>query len=132
MPPSHIHTQEPAFTSAPIDMTILLPLARSLGSNSLTNYGKDMSGLLKLAEVLPQTKIESLECATAQVFAFVSAPVDTPALSLFSSYPSLAVSQTTASETRASLHSLPSSRRHKSPTSSAPPPPSVRFYVSAH
>ena len=57
--------------SAPIDMTILLPLARSLGSNNLTDYGEDMSGLLKLAEVLPQTKIESLGCAAAQVFAFV-------------------------------------------------------------
>ena len=70
-----------ASVSAPIDMTTLtifiLPLARSLGSNSLTNHGADMSGLLKLVEVLPQTKIESLECAAAQVFAFVSAPVDT-------------------------------------------------------
>ena len=57
---------------------MLLPFARSLGSNNLTNYGKDMSGLLKLVEVLPQTKIESLECAAALVFAFVSAPADTP------------------------------------------------------
>merc|ERR1712166_315038 len=32
----------------------------NLGSNNLTDYGEDMSGLLKLAEVLPQTKIESL------------------------------------------------------------------------
>ena len=52
-----------------------------MGNNKLTNYGKDMSGLLKLAEVLPQTKIKSLECAAAQVFAFVSAPVDTRLLS---------------------------------------------------
>ena len=56
----------------------ILPLARSLGSNSLTNHGADMSGLLKLVEVLPQTKIESLECAAAQGLAFVSAPIDTP------------------------------------------------------
>merc|ERR1712100_287759 len=32
----------------------------SLGGNNLTNDGEDMSGLLKLVEVLPQTKIESL------------------------------------------------------------------------
>ena len=38
-----------------------------------------MSGLLKLVEILPQTKIESLECAAAPiVFAFVSAPADSP------------------------------------------------------
>jgi hypothetical protein len=37
----------------------------SLGSNNLTNFGRDMSGLLKLVEILPQTKIESLECALA-------------------------------------------------------------------
>ena len=40
-------------------------LACSLGDNSLTNYGKDMSGLLKLVEILPLTKIESLGCAAA-------------------------------------------------------------------
>ena len=39
--------------------------ACSLGGNNLTNNGKDMSGLLKLVEILPQTKIESLECAPA-------------------------------------------------------------------
>ena len=49
-----------------------------MGSNNLTYYGQDVSGLLKLAEILPQTKIESLECAAAQLFAFLSAPVDTP------------------------------------------------------
>ena len=36
-----------------------------MGSNNLTNYGKDMSGLLKLVEILPQTKIESLRCAAS-------------------------------------------------------------------
>ena len=37
----------------------------SLSNNNLTNFGRDMSGLLKLVELLPQTKIESLECAPA-------------------------------------------------------------------
>ena len=36
-----------------------------MSSNNLTNYGRDMSGLLKLVEILPQTKIERLECASA-------------------------------------------------------------------
>ena len=35
----------------------------SLAYNGLTNSGKDMSGVLKLAEALPQTKITELECA---------------------------------------------------------------------
>ena len=37
-----------------------LHLPRSLDSNNLTNYGDDMSGVIKLAEVLPQTKLQSL------------------------------------------------------------------------
>ena len=38
-----------------------------------------MSGLLKLVEILPQTKTERLECVPApEVFAFLSAPIDTP------------------------------------------------------
>ena len=56
---------------------------------------------------------------------FVSAPVDTPTLSPFPILPlapSLAVSQSTVSETWASLRSLPPSRRQRSLTSSAPPP----------
>ena len=36
-----------------------------MSSNNLTNYGRDMSGLLKLVEILPLTKIENLGCATA-------------------------------------------------------------------
>ena len=53
-------------------------LACSLGGNNLTNDGKAMSGLLQLVEVLPQTKIQSLECAHAsEVIACASAPVDT-------------------------------------------------------
>ena len=55
-----------------------------MSDNNLTNYGQDMSGLLKLVEILPQTKIESLECAPApKVFAFMSAPADKLAPSLY-------------------------------------------------
>ena len=49
--------------------------------------------------------------------------IDTPSLSLFPSYPSLAVSNATASKTRAPLRLLPSSTRRRSQTSSEPPPP---------
>ena len=38
--------------------------------NNLTNYGEDMSGLLKLVEVLPQTKIEGLGCAPTMSVCF--------------------------------------------------------------
>ena len=37
-----------------------LQLPRSLDRNDLTSYGQDMSGVIKLAEVLPQTKLQSL------------------------------------------------------------------------
>ena len=36
-----------------------LHLPRSLDNNNLT-FGGDMSGVIKLAEVLPQTKLQSL------------------------------------------------------------------------
>ena len=35
-------------------------MSRSLNENYLTNFGKDMSAVLKLAEMLPQTKIQTL------------------------------------------------------------------------
>ena len=35
-------------------------LPRSLHNNNLTYNGNDMSGVIKLAEVLPQTKLQSL------------------------------------------------------------------------
>ena len=47
----------------PLTPTVPRPAPRSLRGNNLTNDGKDMSGLLKLVEILPQTKIESLGCA---------------------------------------------------------------------
>ena len=34
--------------------------ARSLANNNLTNQGKDMSGILKLAEALPHSQLTSL------------------------------------------------------------------------
>ena len=37
--------------------------ARSLAENIITNRGKDMSAVIKLAEVLSQTSINSLKCA---------------------------------------------------------------------
>ena len=54
--------------SAPLDTCPIAhpPLpACGLAGNNLTNNGKDMSGLLKLVEILPLTKIESLGCAAA-------------------------------------------------------------------
>ena len=39
--------------------------ARSLGRNDITNNGKDMSAVIKLAEVLSQTSITSLGCAAS-------------------------------------------------------------------
>ena len=37
-----------------------LHLPRSLDNNNLTDYGDDMSGVIKLAEMLPQSKLQSL------------------------------------------------------------------------
>ena len=41
-------------------------LARSLDGNELTNDGEDMSAVLKLAEVLPETKLQTLRCLSAK------------------------------------------------------------------
>ena len=38
---------------------------RSLSHNNLTDGGKDMSGVLKLAEAAKQSKLETLACAAA-------------------------------------------------------------------
>ena len=68
--------------SVPIDTPTLspfpiLPLARSLGGNEI-----GAEGATALAAVLKETKITNLKCAAApKVFAFVSAPIDTPTLS---------------------------------------------------
>ena len=56
-------------------------LARSLGGNRLTgNYGRDMFAVLKLAEVLPQTKIQTLRCLFAKCRRSLLAPANVPAL----------------------------------------------------
>ena len=39
---------------------------RSLGGNNLTDGGKDLSGVLKLAEAAKQSKLEVLSCAAAR------------------------------------------------------------------
>ena len=49
----------------PLTHAYLYLLACSLARNGLTDDELDMSGLLRLVEVLPLTKIESLECAPA-------------------------------------------------------------------
>ena len=55
-----------------------LTLPHSLAENNLTNRGQDMSGVLKLAEALPQSKLQSLKCAAAHVLAFcVQRPLNT-------------------------------------------------------
>ena len=55
--------------------SLILPSLRSLAGNNLTNAGKDMSGVLKLAEALPQSKLQSLKCVPTHVLAFLcSAP----------------------------------------------------------
>ena len=53
---AHLHTI-PHSRSAP-DEHLRLP--RSLDNNNITNYGRDMSGVLKLAEALPQSQLQSL------------------------------------------------------------------------
>ena len=105
------------FLSAPIDTPILslfpvLSLARSLEENYIGN-----KGATALATILKETKITNLKCAAApKAFAFVSAPIAAYSLAVATLYPSLAVSEPTTSETRASLRSLPSSTRQRSLT----------------
>ena len=43
------------------------PCTRSLADNNITNYGKDMFAVIKLAEVLSQTSIASLKCAAREM-----------------------------------------------------------------
>ena len=43
---------------------------RSLGGNDLTNYGKDMSGVIKLSEALKENKsLQTLRSASPQMSA---------------------------------------------------------------
>ena len=67
MPPSHIHTQEPAFTSAPIDSAT--PHLGSLDNNQLCGLDDDgegeytTEGITKLCEGLKESAVTSLRCA---------------------------------------------------------------------
>ena len=65
-----------------LSFTVLYLLACSLARNGLTNDDQEMSGLLKLVEVLPLTKIESLECAPASIERLCVSALDTLALTL--------------------------------------------------
>ena len=90
-----------------------MTLPRSLADNNLTNRGKDMSGVLKLAEALPQSKLENLKCAAAHMPAFcVQGPMNTftfptPFLSL------VAVCSTTISALKPARHSRKPSQNHR-------------------
>ena len=55
-----------AFVSAPLD-TSSFPLGSLANTNLSNGNGRDMSALLKLVEVLPQTKLKSLKCAVARI-----------------------------------------------------------------
>ena len=91
-----------AFVSAPIDTPTLSPFPIPPLARSLFGNGIGAEGATALAATLKETKITHLKCAaTPEVFAFVSAPVDTRLLSHTLPPPSLADSGTTASETRA-------------------------------
>ena len=89
-----------ARVSAPIDTPTLspfpIPLPRSLWGN-----GIGAEGVSALGAILNETKITELKCAPVpEVFAFVSAPIDTRLLSPFPSCPSLPGSEATGLETR--------------------------------
>ena len=49
-------------------------LSRSLDDNAITNLYADMSAVLKLAEVLPQTKIQTLRCLSTKCHRSLLAP----------------------------------------------------------
>jgi len=100
------------------------PLARSLGGNSI-----GAEGATALAAILKETQITNLRCAAAPECSLLC---QCRLSHCFPPHPSLAVSDSITSDTREPLRSLLSSRRRRSPRSSAPPPLSVRFLVSAH
>ena len=51
-------------------------LAHSLNGNNLTNFGSDMSGILKLAEALPHSQLTSLRWPTSPLnFAWTFVPL---------------------------------------------------------
>ena len=49
----------------PLTLTFFSARARSLNKNNLTDYGRDMSGFLKLVEALPHSQLTSLRWPTS-------------------------------------------------------------------
>ena len=96
-----------------------LTCLRSLASNSsaarVIGAAPTCEGISKLLRGPQGQRRDLARVRRPRVFAFVSAPVDTPTLSPFPSCPSLAASRTTTSERRARPRSRPSSRRRRSP-----------------
>jgi len=105
-----------------------IPLA-SLRENSITELdlntkgigvGVGVPGAIVLSKLLPSAAaLTSLKCACRpKVFAFLSmaCPLTRLLSHRFPPHPSLTVSKATPSETRAPLHSPPSSRRRRSPS----------------
>ena len=136
-----------AFVSAPLDTPAPTLCIGSLADNSICGVttgvmGRQQGtytaeGITKLCEGLKGSAVTSLKCAaTPERLLLCQRPLTR--LVLFSHNPDLtacfAVSEATTSEQRASLRSLPSSRRRRSPSCCALPArrPSVRFCVSTH
>ena len=70
-----------AFLSTPVDTCLLSYCPHpSLCSLKYNDIGAE--GASALAAILKETQITQLKCAAARVFAFVSMPVDMPALLL--------------------------------------------------
>jgi len=97
-----------------------IPLT-SLRENSITELdlefkGVGVPGVIVLSKLLPSAAaLTSLKCACCpNVFAFLSAPVDMPALSPSSLCPSLAVSAATTSASTVARQLLPCSRTRRS------------------
>ena len=109
----------------------ILPLARSLGSNNIGD-----KGVTALAAILNETNITNLKCAAVseeEVFAFVSEPIDTPALSPFPILPlarSLEDNEIGA-EGASALAAILNETKITN-LECAAPPRSVCFLVSAH
>ena len=95
-----------------------------LSHNSLAGNYIGAESTSALATILKETKIINLKCAATPKRSLLCQRPLTRLLShRFPSCPSLAVSKATKSEPREPLRWLPSSRRRRSPTSSALPPP---------
>jgi hypothetical protein len=140
-PPSSRRRRSPIWSAPPPEclllcqLTLLTTHLRSL-ARSLSWNGLGPEGGAALAKGLKgNSTLQSLEYATCGSNRLPSVrlpePVDTPTLSPFPIPRARTVSGEMALEPRGASRSLLSSRRHRSPISSAPLPKSVRFCVSA-